>query len=122
MFLSTRRNSLLDHFFNSWEVPTVTYSTTGNYSTKKNESGYNFEMIVPGSNKENVKVTVEGEYLKIKCKYESDFQSYDIDKSFSIPEDVETSKIKATVEDGILKVNLPLMKKKEKEKNIIEVL
>ena len=122
MFLSTRRNSLLDHFFNSWDIPTVTYSTGGNYSTKKDETGYHFEMLVPGSSKEKVKVTVEGEYLKVKCNYESDFHSYNIDKSFSIPEDVEASEIKATVEDGILKVNLPLIKKKEKEKSIIEIL
>jgi len=121
MFLTTRRNSLLDHFFNSWDVPTVTYTTGGNYHSIKNETGYHFEMLVPGSSKENVKVTVEGENLKIKCKYESDFHSYDVDKSFSVPEGVEASKIKATVEDGILKINLPF-KKKEKEKNIIEVL
>ena len=80
MFLSTRRNSLLDHFFNSWDIPTVTYSTGGNYSTKKDETGYHFEMLVPGSSKEKVKVTVEGEYLKVKCNYESDFHSYNIDK------------------------------------------
>jgi HSP20 family molecular chaperone IbpA len=89
---------------------------------RKNETEYVILIGVPGLSKNHFKIfTKEG---TIKIIYEKDKSSHDnpfIDsftKTFVIPDDVKESDIVGVVEDGILKITLPIQKKKTLERQI----
>ena len=79
-------------------------------------------MFVPGLTQKDVKVELEGNKLFIEANYTSDLTSYNISKTFTIGESVDTENIDAKVENGILKLILPYKKKEEKKSKRIQIL
>lgn len=84
------------------------------------EHGENFELRaeIPGMEKENLNVKIQGNYLEISGKRESDAPegyrthktergSRAFSRSFTLPADVDASKAEATLKDGILHLILP---------------
>lgn len=93
-------------------------STFKGYSSTKDEDGFTFEMAVPGLGKKDLSVKIVKGRLNIKSEAENKWTK-EFDKTFILPEDSDTKKVKASVEDGVLTVKIPLKKDSE---NVIEVL
>jgi HSP20 family protein len=84
------------------------------------ENGDNFEIRaeVPGIAKENLNVKIQGNYLEISGERISDApEGYKVHKtergmgsfsrSFTLPADVDSTKVDATLKDGVLYLILP---------------
>lgn len=84
------------------------------------ENGDNFKIRaeVPGLEKEDLNVKIQGNYLEITGERGSDApEGYKIHKterglrsfsrSFTLPADVDSTKVEATLKDGVLYLTLP---------------
>lgn len=99
------------------------------YSTQweSDENNYYLELPLAGADKEDVKMAIEEDYLKIEAKVESALPSKQKDgkpkRSYSyvrlMPHDVQTDKVDAKMKNGLLTVILPKAEKiKPKSINI----
>lgn len=85
---------------------------------KQKEDRYILELAVPGIEKENIKLTIEGKQLKISNnkektipeaeeKYERrEFNFTTFQRKFSLPDKVDTSNISANLKNGVLTILL----------------
>ena len=130
--------SLLDEFFKpDWfggmegmnaNVPAVNIS--------ESETGFELEVAAPGMKKEDFNIEVDNNVMTISNERTSETSEEDKDKNFSrrefyyaafrrsfnLPETVNTEKIKASYNDGILNIEIP--KKEEalpKPKRMIKI-
>lgn len=113
----------LERFFEEDFFPIKPYSVgaTDVYETDKDIV---VEVAVPGFEKENIKISFQGNYLKVEGQVEEkeeekkeNYWRQEIRKgSFSrvipLPKEVDSKKAKANLKDGVLKIVLP---KKEVE-------
>jgi len=96
------------------------------------ENKYVIEMLVPGFEKKDFSIEVENETLKISAKAKeveenkaedlihAEFEINSIERSFQISQKVDSKKISAKYENGILNIEVP--KKKESIiKKMIEI-
>lgn len=93
----------------------------------KNEKGYALEFAIPGFSKDDFSIKMEENKLVVKLnspekeninytRKEFDFDTFE--KKFSIPNTINSEKISATYNSGILTVLLELKEKITKEINI----
>ena len=120
MLTILKNRSLIDDFFTDSFFND--YQTYNDYKFYKTENGYSLNMIVPGFNKDNLSVEIDGNKLFItgETNYNEDtllsnLGNSTINKKFVIPVDVDTGKIDAEVTDGILSIRLPFNKKNKKK-------
>ncbi|HEW93009.1 MAG TPA: Hsp20/alpha crystallin family protein [Thermotogaceae bacterium] len=118
-FRSLGREELLETDF----IPAVDVYETDN--------SINLDIELPGLDKKDVKVKVEGNVLTIsgekKTEHEKKDRNYRViersygkfERSFMLPDIVDTNKIKAKFEKGILKIELP--KKEEAKEKVVDV-
>jgi HSP20 family protein len=117
-------DSLFNDFFNSfpatWNVEDANqvfgYPKVNIHETK---DAYHLEMLVPGRNKEDFKITADNGLLTISFEKKEEAKTEDyktlrrefsfrsFSRSFSIDENIDTEKIEAKYENGVLKVLLP---------------
>jgi HSP20 family protein len=117
MFLTTKSfKSIFDDPI--WKDLEKTTSSFIDYRSEKNEDGYVLEMAVPGLEKSDLSVKIVKGRLNVKSESENKWVG-EFDKTFILPEEADTKKVKASVENGVLSVNIPLKKDSE---SIIEVL
>lgn len=105
---------LLSSFFNDgadYSVPAV--------NIMENENNFEIELAAPGLKKEDFQIKLEKNVLTISSKKEieknengpnfmrKEFEYSSFCRSFTIPESVDSEKIKATHDNGILKLELP---------------
>ena len=102
-------------------------------NTREGEFAYHVEVDLPGVKKEDINVdvsddmiTITGERSHKKEVKEKDYykceSSYGkFQRSFTIPDGVDSKNISASAESGVLEVVLPKLKEKVKEKKKIEV-
>lgn len=113
-----------DNIFNEFDR-TVSYgpdwSVVSNYPrTNLYDKGEHFELVaeVPGLAKEDLDVKIQGNYLEIGGKREvktpegfrvhrSERGSASFTRSLTLPSDVDSTKVSATLKDGILVLSLP---------------
>jgi len=80
---------------------------------------FRLEFALAGYAKENIKIEVENDLLKVSGKYPvkegqsgeqktSEFMKNDFERNFILPETIESDSIKANMENGILTLQLPL--------------
>lgn len=140
MSIVTRNNimlpSLMNEFFKpDWLGGSENYAATlPAVNIKENETGYHLELAIPGKNKEDFKVEVDKDVLTISMETKTEdektgdnytrkeFSYTSFKRSFTLPETVDSEKIKASYKDGILSFSLP--KKDEalpKPKRMIEI-
>ena len=105
-------------------------STIGKTNIKDNGNAYLIQMSLPGFKKEDINLDLDQDVLVISSDYENsnedkndnyyrkEFMKQSFVRSFYVPEDVDESKIDATMEDGILNVSFPKKEKIEKDKKI----
>lgn len=116
-------------FFDTDFMPRVN-ATAPAINVKESEKDYTVELAAPGLTKDDFIVNVDNDgnlHIKIENKSnkkEEDKKSHYLRREFSyskyeqtllLPDDVEKEKIAATVNNGVLTVDLPKIEKKEEK-------
>ena len=116
-------------FFDTDFMPRVN-ATAPAINVKESEKDYTVELAAPGLTKDDFTVNVDNDgnlHIKIENKSnkkEEDKKSHYLRREFSyskyeqtllLPEDVEKEKIAASVNNGVLTVDLPKIEKKEEK-------
>jgi HSP20 family protein len=127
-------NGFDDMFDNSW-MPKMSVTAPA-INVKENKDEYDIELAAPGTTKEDFNVNLDNDgNLVIKMEHKDnkkdenkkehylrrEFSYSNYEQALTLPEDVETGKIEAKVENGVLHVTLPRTHKAEKETKRIEV-
>jgi len=109
---------LVEEFFGSDFHPTAT-QVRPSVNIKEHEVGFELELAVPGLKKEDIKVEVEKNVLKVQShtkdeqhetssKYlRREFSARSFERSFTLPETVDVTKIVANYAQGVLTLALP---------------
>lgn len=101
----------------------------------ENENDFRLDLIAPGYNREELKVSIDKNELtissigqkkedekKVKSNYlRKEFTKSAFSRTFKLPENVETDKIEATHKNGVLSITLPKTEKVEIPVQEIEV-
>lgn len=100
----------------------------------ENENAYTIELAAPGLKKENFSINIEKDQLIISAKVESEktedtpkykrreFNYSEFKKSFHLNKDIDTEKIDAKYENGVLRIALEKREEaKDKEPRVITV-
>ena len=127
MFKNSWFPTVFDDFFNTDIVPT-TPRTAPAVNVKVDENAYTMEVAAPGLKKEFCRISINDEgnlNIAIENKFEHkeedkkehylrrEFSYTNYQQAYSLPEDVQKDGITAKVEDGVLTIVLPKMKKEE---------
>lgn len=123
-FVPATFSSLIDRFFND----TMTRSGGSSFQPRvdivENDKSFELHVAVPGMNKEDFQIemkdnflTVSGERKFTDEKKDANWHSIEtqygsFSRSFSLPENVDSSKIAAKYSNGILEVSIPKDEKK----------
>jgi HSP20 family protein len=110
-------DNIIDQFFSDLSIdPRFSSMNTNSVSNyyNENEKEYYLTMDIPGMSKEDIEITFDSNRLKISGQRKSDkYDAYEygkMERNFSVPNNVETNKISANVDNGVLKVLLPKAK------------
>ncbi|WP_029902105.1 Hsp20/alpha crystallin family protein [Prevotella sp. 10(H)] len=90
-------------------------------NVSENEKAFNIELSVPGFNKEDIKIEIEKDVLKVSAEIEMkneqkdenekvlrrEFRKSSFVRSFTLPEGIDAESISASQKDGILQITLP---------------
>jgi len=126
-------SGMLDDFFTNdlfdWNMKnfSMTNTTLPAVNIREEDDKFIVEMAAPGMKKEDLKINVEGQMLRISSEREEEKEVKDEDKkymrrefsyqsfirSFTLPKFVDADRIVATYRDGILFLEVP---KKEEAK------
>ncbi len=123
-YRSTWMPSVFD-FFNE-NFPAMHHATSPAINVSESEKDYKLEFAVPGITKDmtNVQLTADGNLMvKIESKKENEEKSDDgkrwlrrefsyhtYSQVFSLPTDVDSEAISASVNDGVLNIEMPKKK------------
>ena len=88
---------------------------------------------LPGCDSQSVDIHVENEVLTIRARRADDavadheasyteYQGFDFERSFSVSELIDTTRIEATVKDGILRVVLPKAEEAKPKKIAVKTI
>jgi HSP20 family protein len=125
-FVPTSFSNLVDRFFNESMSRSggSSYSFVPRVDIIETDKAFEINLAVPGMKKEEFKLdlndnflTVTGERKFTKEQNEKNFHSIEtqygtFSRSFSLPENVDSSKISAKYVDGILEITVPKDEKK----------
>ena len=118
-------NDLFNDFFENVVNSDIRKGSVPQVNIRETDTGYHLEMAAPGLNKEDFKISIENEVLTVSGEKKSEtseksgkysrkeFSYNSFMRSFTMPEVVDTEKIMAKYENGIMMVDLP---KKEEAK------
>ena len=121
--------TVFEDFFNNDFMPRVN-TTAPAVNVKEDESAYTMELAAPGIKKEYCRVSINDDgnlCIAIENKMEHkdgdkkhhylrrEFSYSNYEQNYTLPEDVDKEGIAAKVENGILTVTLPKVKKEEKK-------
>lgn len=109
---------LVDEFFETRTPKTQ----SGYVHVYRNESEeeYSLDLIVPSLTKDDINIIVEEDLLKISYVKTEESTSFmnSFERSYTLPEDINEKKISAKVENGVLNVKIPKLKKKNSQRTI----
>ena len=123
-FVPSTFSSLVDRFFNESLARTGGSVFTPRVDVIENETSYEVQLAIPGLNKEDFKIEVNDNYLTVSGerkltneKKEKNFHSIEtqygsFSRSFTLPENVDGTKINAKYNNGILELVIPKDEKK----------
>ena len=119
--------TVFDEFLNSDMMNSVN-NVAPSVNVKENEHAYEVELAAPGVKKEFCRVHVDEEHnlcVAIENKFEHkdedkhshylrrEFAYTNFEQKYTLPDDVDEAGINAKVEDGILSIELPKIKRAE---------
>jgi len=102
-------------------------------NTREGDDAYYVEVELPGVKKEDISIDVNEDVLTIsgerKIKEEQKEENFykvesvygKFERSFNLPEDVDTDKIEAKSENGVLEIKIPKVQKVETKPKKIEI-
>lgn len=128
-----RNGSFFPTFFSNYMNDDLFNFVNGNLpatNVSENEKAFNIELSVPGFKKEDIKIEIEKNILKISAQNEvkseekdenekvlrQEFKTSSFSRSFTIPENIDTENIAAVQKDGVLQVTLPKLDKALEDK------
>ncbi len=131
-FVPTSFSNMIDRFFADSVARTggSVYSFVPRVDVIEEEKAFEIHVAVPGMNKEDFKIdlndnylTISGERKQTRERKENLFRSFEtqygsFSRSFSLPENVDASKIGAQYVNGILVVSVPKDEKKALKQTI----
>ena len=121
-----------DNFFNT-PVMAQTTTTAPAVNVKEDNKQYVMEVAVPGLKKEQVNMSIDKDgYLTLSIENKNEqkdenkkehylrreFSYTSYRQSYALPDNVDADKIAANVADGVLKVVLPKVEKKEEKEDV----
>ena len=121
-----------DNFFNT-PVMAQTTTTAPAVNVKEDNKQYVMEVAVPGLKKEQVNMSIDKDgYLTLSIENKNEqkdenkkehylrreFSNTSYRQSYALPDNVDADKIEANVADGVLKVVLPKVEKKEEKEDV----
>ena len=116
-----------DNFFNT-PVMAQTTTTAPAVNVKEDNKQYVMEVAVPGLKKEQVNMSIDKDgYLTLSIEKDEskkehylrrEFSYTSYRQSYALPDNVDADKIEANVADGVLKVVLPKVEKKEEKEDV----
>lgn len=125
--MEDRFHNLFPDTFSSFETNIAGFSPSVN--TREGDYAYHIEVDLPGVQKKDIKVEVKDNRITIsgerKSKKEVKEEGYyrlesnygKFERSFAVPDGVDSENVKASCEDGVLEVTLPkLVADKDKKK------
>lgn len=98
----------------------------------ENKDAFNVELAAPGLKKDDFKINLDNNLLTIECSKEDSKEEKDerytrrefcfssFQRSFTVPNTIDTNKIEAKYEDGVLNITLP-KKEEAKEKPVKQI-
>ena len=125
-------NSVLNNFEVSNKNSSIS-SFLPTVNTREDDNAYYVEVDLPGVKKEDIDITTEDNVLTIsgerKLKEESKEEDYykvesvygKFSRSFTLPENVDVSKIEAKNENGVLEIVIPKKVEEDKKPKKIEI-
>lgn len=125
MYRRFNLDDLFDSFWDGnrqvmWTSSITKQDENGTYEINQTKDGGYLFFEVPGFNKSNLKVEIEGGSLIIEgkrsYKLNGEEKSKTISKSFELGKIYDPSSIEATIEDGLLTVFIPNYKNQEKKR------
>ena len=129
---------LVDELFNNFFRNDYHEDHVKNCATKpatnvfETEKEFKIEVLLPGFNKEDLQLNIHKNLLTIKVEKEKEekseefkyahreFGAVNFEKQYRLPKSVDSEKISAKFENGVLKVDLP-KKEEELEKAPVEI-
>ena len=123
--INKRFPNFFEDFFGRDYLPD--FYETGNFKSLpavnivEDNDNYTIEVAVPGLDKKDFKIDLENDYLTISSEKENkieqqnerytrkEFSYSSFKRSFTLPQTVNSDKIKANHKDGILYVTIPKM-------------
>jgi HSP20 family protein len=129
-FVPTSFSNLVDRFFNESMTRTGGSTFVPKVDVIENEGSFEIHFAVPGLNKEDFNielkdnyVTVSGERKFTNEKKDKNFRSIETNfgsfsRSFSLPDNVDTTKVNARYDKGILELSIPKDEKKALKQTI----
>lgn len=121
----------MDTWFN--DIFTDTVTTKPSVNVIENDTNFIIDVASPGFSKSDFNIELNGDKLEISAEstHENDednvnykkreFSYSSFKRTFTLPNYVATSKIKADYEDGILKVSIPKKSNKSSPNRRIEI-
>lgn len=121
-----------DNFFNT-PVMAQTTTTAPAVNVKEDNKQYVMEVAVPGLKKEQVNMSIDKDgYLTLSIENKNEqkdenkkehylrreFSYTSYRQSYALPDNVDADKIDANVADGVLKVVLPKVEKKDEKEDV----
>ena len=130
-FVPRTFSDIIDNFVNNTKAETSERKFLPNADIVEDEKAYQLAIVIPGVNKEEIKVEIAEGKLSVKAerkfnkeegkKYHAIESPYGVfARSFYLPDDVNAEGIDASYKNGILYLVLPKDEKKA-HKAIIEI-
>ncbi len=131
MFKIMKRRSYFDDLFDSFfQEPSSSFLKT---DIKDNEDNYELVVDVPGFNKEEIEIKLEGGYLAISAHKEKDKETKDeyyvrqeriqssAVRKFYVGEGLSEDDIEAELDKGVLTIKVPKEQQKISTEKIIQI-
>jgi HSP20 family protein len=113
-------DKLMDEAFKVWPLWETTVTTkSSEYHAEKTDTEYVLELPVPGLSKEDLSVKLVSGKLEIKVENEEHRWTPNFEKNFLLPKDINTKKVEASVENGVLTIKIGIDKESE---TIVEII
>lgn len=122
----------LDEIFNDSLPPSFSYKRNPGYHIHnptvniiESEKEYQIDLAAPGLNKQDFKISLDNNLLSVSANNENndgmnldgylchEFNYNKFNRSFSLPDNIDNSKIKALHKNGILSIMIPKSKMKD---------
>ena len=115
-----RMNTIFNDFDRTYSPGSAWIGTETYPRTNLSDTGDNLEIVaeVPGVSKDDLQVKIQGNYLQITGSrktvapegfktHRSERAAGTFSRSFTLPYDVDSSRVEASLKDGLLKLVLP---------------